>query len=52
VQGLFTTGEGPTAVVNYTYLLLVPSATALAAALLLFFCFHPPAKPVPENADR
>jgi hypothetical protein len=39
-------------VVQYDRLLLIPSAIAVVAALLLLFAFHPPAKPVPESVGH
>jgi len=34
------------------WMLLVPSGTAVVAALMLLLFFHPPAKPVPESVGH
>ncbi len=42
LQGLFTSGAGDAKVVDYRTLFLIPSGTALAAAVMLLLLFHPP----------
>jgi nucleoside transporter len=37
-----------TEIVNFSRMFLIPSLAAVIGAALLFFFFHPPAKPVPE----
>jgi nucleoside transporter len=44
LQGMYTTGEGDAAVVNYRTLLLFPAGAAVIGAVLLLLFFHPPKK--------
>jgi len=44
MQGLYTTGTGDAAVVDYSKLLLYPAGGAVVAAVLLLLFFHPPKK--------
>jgi MFS family permease len=54
VQHLFTylIESGGMTFLRQDWMLLVPSATAVFAALLLLLFFHPPAKPVPESVGH
>jgi len=52
VQGVFTTGEGANAVVDYQMLFLFPSGTALLAAILMLLFFHPPRPDVEKPANE
>jgi hypothetical protein len=50
VQQTFLSLMDSTGVAQWqNWMLLVPSGTAIVAALLLLLFFHPPAKPVPES---
>ena len=44
LQGQFTEGVPPNTIVDYRSLFLIPSGTALVAAVLLLLLFHPPTK--------
>ena len=44
LQGMYTTGKGDAAVVDYRHLLLYPAGAAVIGAVLLLLFFHPPKK--------